>query len=94
MCAVVDLLGKGCVYACFLWFPTLMLGLEYFLPENLLYANILTPILWVGTLLYITFSPPVDTEVVSPSWCYKCHFHVHLGVIKVVAEAFPHVFTH
>lgn len=26
----------------------LMLGLEYFLPENLLYANILTPILWVG----------------------------------------------
>lgn len=44
----------------------LILVLSIFLTENLLYVNILIPILWVGTLLYITFSPPVDTEVVSP----------------------------
>lgn len=65
VCTVVDLLGKGCV--CVLPLVShLILVLSIFLTENLLYVNILIPILWVGTLLYITFSPPVDTEVVSP----------------------------
>lgn len=59
------LAGQG-VCVCASLVSHLILVLSIFLTENLLYVNILIPILWVGTLLYITFSPPVDTEVVSP----------------------------